>query len=391
MAKKKLTEETSEQVQPELEVAQETLENKMRVGIYTIALNEEQFVERWYEHAKDADYLLIADTGSKDNTVSVAQNLGINVVSIGIKPWRFDDARNAAVACMPADLDYCLALDMDEILLPGWREELEKAFALGATRPRYKYTWSWKDKEETIPDLEYGGDKIHSRAGYRWKHPVHEVMYRYGDTPETQAWIDLEIHHHPDNTKPRSQYLPLLKQAVDEDPEDDRNAFYYARELYFYNRYEEAAVEFKRHLGLKRSVWAPERAASMRYLSKLEENQREEWLLMAIEQAPGRREPLVELAQHYYVASNWRGCYNFSTKACAIEEKPLDYLCEDFAWRELPWDLAAISAFQLGLANEAIELNEKAMELAPDEKRLKVNHLYYKEALEKSKGEELGN
>jgi tetratricopeptide (TPR) repeat protein len=178
---------------------------------------------------------------------------------------------------------------------------------------------------------------------------------------------------------------------VDEDPEDDRNAFYYARELYFYNRYEEATVEFKRHLALRRSVWAPERAASMRYLSKLEEHQREEWLLMAIEQAPGRREPLVELAQHYYVASNWRGCYNFSTKACAIEEKPLDYLCEDFAWRELPWDLAAISAFQLGLANEAVELNEKAMELAPDEKRLKVNHLYYKEALEKSKEGELGN
>ena len=35
----------------------------MKVAIYTIALNEEQFVEKWYESAKEADYLLIADTG----------------------------------------------------------------------------------------------------------------------------------------------------------------------------------------------------------------------------------------------------------------------------------------------------------------------------------------
>ena len=40
----------------------------MKVAVYTIALNEEQFVERWYNSVKDeADYLLIADTGSTDN------------------------------------------------------------------------------------------------------------------------------------------------------------------------------------------------------------------------------------------------------------------------------------------------------------------------------------
>jgi len=37
----------------------------MKIAVYTVALNEEQFVERWYNSAKDADYLLIADTGSR--------------------------------------------------------------------------------------------------------------------------------------------------------------------------------------------------------------------------------------------------------------------------------------------------------------------------------------
>src|SRR6056297_629845 len=137
----------------------------MKVGIYTIALNEEQYVEPWFESAKEADYLLIADTGSSDMTVQWAGERGIDVIDVGVKPWRFDMARNAALAAMPSDLDYCIALDMDEILLPGWRKELEAALRQGATRPRYQYTWSWKDAEETVPGLQYGGDKIHSRWG----------------------------------------------------------------------------------------------------------------------------------------------------------------------------------------------------------------------------------
>jgi glycosyltransferase involved in cell wall biosynthesis len=353
----------------------------MKVAIYTIALNEEQFVERWYESAKDADFLLIADTGSSDKTVEKAKALGINVVSINIKPWRFDWARNAAVAAIPADMDYCIALDMDEIILPGWREELEKALKDGVTRPRYQYTWSWKDKAETTPGLQYGGDKIHSRSGYIWRHPVHEVMRTYGGRQEIQGWYGLEIHHHPDNSKPRSQYLPLLGMAVEEDPDDDRNAFYYARELYFYGQLSQAANEFKRHLSLPRATWVPERAASMRYLAKIELENKEMWLKAAIKECPGRREPLVELSTYYYDNANWKKCYQYALEALAIVEKPLDYLCEEFAWGALPWDLAAISAYNLKDYKKALEYGEKAVNLEPSDERLISNLGYYRAAV----------
>lgn len=356
----------------------------MKVAVYTIALNEKHFVERWAESAKDADFLLIADTGSTDGTVELAKELGVNVVNVTIKPWRFDLARNASMAAIPADIDYCIALDMDEILLPGWREELEKAFEQGWTRPRYTYTWSWKDEEETIPSLQYGGDKIHSRAGYRWTHPVHEVMRGYGGMNETQGWVGLEIHHHPDKTKPRSQYFPLLAMSVEEDPDDDRNAFYYARELYFYNQRDKAIEEFKRHLSLPRATWAPERAASMRYLAKLETEKAAEWLEKAIAQAPGRREQIVELAMHHYGHGNWQECYDNALKALEIKEKPLDYLCEDFAWGALPWDLAAIASFNLKKFEEAVSYNEKALELDASNERIIKNQIHYKAALAKS-------
>lgn len=349
----------------------------MKIAVYTIALNEEQFVERWYESAKDADYLLIADTGSTDNTVALAEGLGINVINISIKPWRFDDARNASLAALPIDVDICVQLDMDEILLPGWREEIEKAFSLGATRIRYNYTWNWKDDAQTIPATTFGGDKIHARRGYRWKHPVHEVIVPYADTQEKQVWTQLSLHHHPDNTKSRSQYLPLLKQSTLEDPYDDRNAYYYARELFFYRQYEEAAKEFKRHLELPTATWAPERAASMRYLAKIDLKNREDWLMKAYMQAPGRREPLVELAQHFYQLESWASCLHFARKALEIEEKPLDFLCEDFAWGYLPWDLAAISSYWLDEKDQAIIYGTTALEMNPEDPRLQENMKFY--------------
>ena len=345
----------------------------MKIAVYTIALNEEQFVKRWFESAKQSDYLLIADTGSTDLTVKKAKALGINVVNIAIKPWRFDDARNAALAALPGDVDYCIALDMDEVLIDGWREALEGT-PKGITRPRYKYTWSWNP--DGSAGLTYGGDKIHSRSGYRWKHPVHETL-----TPsieESQAWIDLEIHHHPDDTKSRGQYYPLLRQAIQEDPDNDRNTFYYARELYFNNEFAEATIQFKRHLSLPKAVWKPERAASMRYLAKMDTENQESWLLQAIAESPISREPRVDLAQYYYSKSKWLSCYATAHSVLEITEQPLEYLIESDCWGYLPHDLIAISAYNLGNFKEALEQGLKALELAPWITRLKDNVDYYK-------------
>lgn len=349
----------------------------MRVAIYTIALNEEQFVKRWYKSAKEADYLLIADTGSTDKTLDTAKKLGINTVKIHVNPWRFDNARNAALALIPEDIDYCIALDMDEILLPNWRGHLEKAFKAEATRPRYQYTWSWKDEEETIPGLQYGGDKIHSRFGYRWKHPVHEVLVT-DRLQEKQEWVDLEIHHHPDSSKSRGQYLPLLKIAVDEDPSDDRNTHYYARELFFNFKLDEAKKEFIRHLSLPKAIWKPERAASMRYIAKCSNGEeKEKWLIKAVKETPNRREPLVDLAKFYYDTQQWEKSLKFAQKAIEIKEKPLEYLCEDEAWGDLPYDLAAIASYSLEKYDDALSYGITAVSLNPNNERLKNNILYY--------------
>jgi glycosyltransferase involved in cell wall biosynthesis len=343
----------------------------VNVAVYTIAKNEEQFVERWYNSAKDADYLFILDTGSTDNTVKIARDLGINVEIQSFDPWRFDVARNAALSFIPENIDMCIALDMDEVLVDGWRGEIERAISDKITRPRYEYTWSWK--EDGTPGLIYGGDKIHTRHNYHWKHPVHEVLVCQEE--EIQGWYDIKIYHFPDSTKPRSQYLPLLEIAVQEDPQDDRNAYYYARELFYYDQYEKASEEFKRHLSLPRAVWKPERASSMRFLGKIENS--EEWLLKAAAEAPERREPWFDLTMYHYHNQNWLECLTYAERMLSIKNKPLEYLCEENAWGYMPHDFAAIAAYNLGLYEKAREHGENAIKINPIDNRLKRNLEWY--------------
>jgi tetratricopeptide (TPR) repeat protein len=169
--------------------------------------------------------------------------------------------------------------------------------------------------------------------------------------------------------------MPLLKLSVEEDPEDDRNVFYYARELFFHNQKEEAAKEFKRHLSLPRALWKPERAASMRYLAKIED--KETWLLRSVAECPERREALVELAQFYYESKQFELCYAYATKALSIKDKPLEYLCEDFAWGSTPYDLAAISAYNIGLKEKARVYGQEALRLNPSDSRLSYNMEWY--------------
>jgi glycosyltransferase involved in cell wall biosynthesis len=357
----------------------------MKVAVYTIALNEAKFIKRWYESAKKADYLLIADTGSSDNTYEIAEELGIEVVGIKVVPWRFDIARNTALSLLPEDVDYCIALDMDEVLVGDWKKELKIAHENKISRPRYKYTWSWKDEKETIPGLQYGGDKIHQRYGYRWKHPVHEVLTT-DRIQETQDWYKFEIHHHPDHSKSRSQYLPLLELAVKEDPWDDRNAYYYGRELFFNKRYLEAYKALKNYLSLPTAKWKPERSAAMRYIAKCSGgSSREEWLQKAVEETPNRREPLVDLALFYFDQNDWKNCLRYAKEATKIKEKPLEYLCEDFAWGSIPFDLVAVSSYYLGYYKQALLFGKKAIKLEKNNERLVSNLELYQKAIKENK------
>ena len=71
--------------------------NKYKVVVYAICKNEEKFVNRWIESMKEADKIVVLDTGSDDDTVKKLKEQNVYVESKVINPWRFDVARNEAL------------------------------------------------------------------------------------------------------------------------------------------------------------------------------------------------------------------------------------------------------------------------------------------------------
>ena len=346
----------------------------MKVAIYAIALNEEKHVKRWYETSQEADYHLIADTGSTDNTVKIAKKLGINVFNISIKPWRFDDARNAALALIPADIDYCIILDMDEMLKPGWRQELQKAYDKGGiTRPQHRIVTDFNP--DGTAAVEFNANRVHARNNYRWKYSIHEVITPY-QLEETVLDIDLEVHHFPDNTKSRAQYLDMLAAAYDESPTEPRVLYYYGRELFYRGKFLEAREVLKEYL--KYTQFPAEKGYALRYLAKCDPKNAEEYLLQGVETFPCR-EAVLALANHYYIMKQWKECFFTAEEGMKITQKYKNFMSENWAWGHMAYDLAAISAWQLEDWDTALRYGEMALELSPEDERLQTNVNFYRE------------
>jgi glycosyltransferase involved in cell wall biosynthesis/2-polyprenyl-3-methyl-5-hydroxy-6-metoxy-1,4-benzoquinol methylase len=342
----------------------------LKICVYAISKNEEMFVERFCNSAKDADMILIADTGSTDRTVELARQMGAYVPEIYLNPWRFDIARNAALSLIPKDMDVCVSLDLDEELQPGWREEIERVWVHGTTRLRYKFDWG--------VGIVFYYEKIHGRTGYRWHHPCHE--YPVPDRI-TEQWAQsdmLMVIHKPDPSKSRGQYLDLLKVSVDEDPQDPRNAFYYARELSFHAKWQEAIDACQYYLNLPKANWPNERCYAMRVMSRCyaeinDYDQALSWARKAVAEAPNTREPWCEVSMLCYRIGRWEECYGAATSALRITERELVYTCDPAVWGYMAHDLAAIAAWNLGLKQSAIKHAEDAIAHDPNDVRLQNN------------------
>lgn len=353
----------------------------MKICVYAISKNEEKFAKRWYESMKEADEVIVLDTGSTDNTVKILKKLGAHVISGEITPWRFDTARNASLALVPEDADICVCTDLDEVFHSGWRKALEKAWEEGTTRARYRYTWSFNadGSEGTV----FWSDKIHLRFNYTWKGIVHETLHFNGKEEKFIDVKDMQLDHKADLTKSRAQYLPLLELAVEEEPENDRNMHYLGREYYFNKKYEMAIRTLKRHLKMKNSLWRDERATSYRYIAKSyvalgSSQEAYKNFLCAIAEAPHLRETWLDMAYFEFDRQNYLGCIYFTEYALTITERPKTYINEPRSWDSTPYDILSISYYHLGDNKKAISNIKKAIALS-DEERLKENLKLYEE------------
>lgn len=205
----------------------------MRVCLYAIAKNEEHEVEEWYQSVKEADEVVVLDTGSTDNTVSKLKEFGVKVYQKTYTQFRFDVARNDALDfARQTGCDIFFTIDLDERLSDGWCDAIKSKWIKGIhTRATYKYAYGNNNTQGArnwMHDLSWG-----------WTYPCHEALVRkdsiwYTIDEELDLREDIIVRHYPKPKKPtRSQYLSLLEMRINEHPTDCSSLAYYIRELMY--------------------------------------------------------------------------------------------------------------------------------------------------------------
>lgn len=342
----------------------------MKLGVYAIALNEAKHVHRWLDATEDADFRLVADTGSTDGTPDLLEQAAregrspIIVVRLSLRPFRFDDARNAALLNCPEDATALLSLDLDEVPDPGFFDAVRAVWTPSTTR-----VWHWMDTGSL-----WRLNRVHARHGYRWTAPCHEVVVPYGKTQERYKMVEATIRHQPDNTKPRSQYLDLLQMAVDENPADGRMWAYLTRE-HSYNRNWRKVIDSARATLDERGV-SHERGYVCRLAAQacfhLGNDDRLTWLVRATDEAPAELESWFDLAWFYYERQDWQRVFDCAKKvknAVRMDHYLTDPEVHD--WRM--WDLLCMSAYQLGDIDTARDAAQRAAQGNPNDERIRKN------------------
>jgi hypothetical protein len=345
----------------------------VKIAVYTIALNEAAHIERWANSAVDADYRIVADTGSTDDTVERLSRAGVTVHRIAIRPWRFDVARNTAMALIPADVDVCMCMDMDEFLTPGWRPKLEAAWT-PQTTALYCRKAARASVDDQTPRSSFPVKNFHHRWGYRFRRAVHEELLFTGEKEVTGDCGDIVINHVQDHSKDtRKQYLPLMELTHKEDPQDSQICFWLARDYMWANQQAEGIEVMQRYLALPSSTWAEERAEAMRCLAKMQPDRRMFWLDRARMEAPHRRETWLDLAEEFHAQADWLNLFWACTNGIEKTHRTGSYLDDQHCWGFRLFDLGAIASWHLNAMDRAVEWGQKALELDLNNERLKNN------------------
>ena len=301
----------------------------MIVTAYTIAKDEEFNVAQWYETTEGADYRVIVDTGSTDETVKVAKELGIIVYQIHLHHFTFDLARNIALSLCPKS-DWYVSLDMDERLSKGWRDSLEAIdtnVEVGIDAINVKLVCPVGP--DGISSMSYPAKRIHL-GRCRWTYPVHEVI----ESSKDYYTESIVITHHQAYKPSRSRYLRIMEDWLKDVKETDkpRLYFYIAREYKYEKDHWRAAHYFEEYLRI--STWKEERCAALIALGDMcvLPAKAEGYYLKAAGECASMREPWIRLAELKLSQGNAIEATMYAQRALTISERSTTYISEAWAW-----------------------------------------------------------
>ena len=215
------------------------------ISLCMIVKDEEDVLARCLESAADlVDEIVIVDTGSTDRTREIAERFTSRIYHFD---WIDDFAAARNYAFSLAEKDFCMWLDADDVILDADRaafQELKETLDPAVSVVMAKYNTGF-DENGTVTFSYFRERLIKNHGGMRWKGAVHEAITPVGRIVYSEFAVTHRKLRPSDSDRNLRIYEKQLKQGVKLEP---RQQFYYGRELYYHQRYEEAARDLERFL-----------------------------------------------------------------------------------------------------------------------------------------------
>lgn len=323
----------------------------MNFSICLITRNESKTLPRLLESLTDyrnrGGEICIVDTGSSDNTAQIARDAGCIVEEVGDRYrhtitkeladkinerfivdgeepvvregetyFDFASARNHVASL--AKNDMISFADADECFTSLNIDVIDNYIKKGYTQ--FEYNFVFAHDQYGNEAVKFVQSKFYDRRIIKWVGIIHEML----SGPATHIFLDesiLKLEHWQNEETNRSGYLRGLAVDCFNNPENDRNSHYFAREMYWCGRPKSAIKEFERHIAMNR--WHAEKAQSMIFIGdtygQLGNVEKQiEMYSKAYLTDSGRREALLNLARVYQHLNNYQGASAYAKAALEI-------------------------------------------------------------------------
>ena len=349
------------------------------VSLCMIVKNEEQNLPRCLDSVRDlVDEIVIADTGSTDRTKEAARKYTDKVFDF---PWRddFSAARNFAFS--KASMQYCMWMDADDVLEPPDQERFR---LLKSSLPpqtdvvmmRYHTAFDAVDQ----PAFTYYRERLIRRsAGLVWHGAVHETIAPVGNVVYCEAAVS---HRKTGPGDPDRNLRILERQLFEQKSLPPREQFYYARELTYHGRDEEAADIFEEFLASGKG-WVENEieacrdlAACFRRLEKPE--QAFSALVRSLRFGPPRAEISCDLGDFFFGQSEYPSAVFWYETAlsCKRDDTSGGFVSPD-CYGYTPCLQLCVCWYRLGDGAKAAEYNERAGRIKPESAAYRYNKEFF--------------
>ncbi len=351
------------------------------ISLCMIVKNEEKVLARCLDSAADlADEIIIADTGSTDKTAEIARRYTDKVYSFA---WIDDFAAARNFSFDKATMQYCMWLDADDVLEDDARErlrELKLTLSPSTDVVMMKYHTAF-DKDGTPLFSYYRERLLKNCPAYRWAGAVHEAITPCGEV----VYSDIAVSHKKIGSGDPDRNLRIFEKLLKEGQTlGPREQFYYARELYYHKRYQDAEQAFETFLAMPNG-WVENQIEACRFRAfcHMETGQDEkalDALLSSLKYDAPRAEICCDIGLHFMKKQMYRAAIFWYETALSRERNDANggFVLPD-CYGFIPCMQLCVCYDRLNNPKQAEQYNEMAGRIKPESPEYLYNKQYFKQ------------